>query len=119
MNSSILNFLFPTSQSFHFILYVSIWTVGILIGFMCLLIILLSKSKLIPLEFYILITISISLMAFKIIADSQFILLLISEKHIEYCIFTILNLSSLTLGFYILLTIFYYSIVFYVKIVKK
>ena len=110
MNSSILDILFPTSQHFHFILYVSIWTVGILIGFLCLLIILLSKPKLIPLEFYILITISISLMVFKIIVDSQFILLLISEKYIEYCIFTILNLISLTLGFCILLTIFYYSL---------
>lgn len=110
MNSSIEKSLFPTSAHLHFILYVSIWTIGILIGFLCLLVIILSKPKLIPLEFHILMTLSISLNVFKIIVNSQFILLSISDKYNQYCVFAILNLSCLGMGFFILLNMFYYSL---------
>lgn len=94
----------------HTISLMSIQTIGILIGIFCIIIIILSKPKLILTEFYILMTISISLIIFKIIIDSQFILMLISQEYIGYCIFAILNLSSLTLGFCILLSFFYYSL---------
>ena len=97
-------------QDLHTILLMSIQTIGIIIGIFCIIIVILSKPKLILTEFYILMTISISLIIFKIIIDSQFVLMLISHEFIGYCFFAILNLSNITFGFYILLTFFYYSL---------
>ena len=55
-------------------------------------------------------TLSISLVGFKAIIDSQMILNVISQKYHEYCIYTILNLSILASGSYTMLTLFYYSL---------
>ena len=88
----------------------SIWTVGILLDVFNIFIITLSKPKLIPLEFYILMTLSISLVEFKIIIDTNIILNFISEKYHKYCIFTILNLGILSSGCFNMLTLFYYSL---------
>ena len=94
----------------HTAILLSIWTVGMFIGAFSILIILLSKPKLILLEFYILMTLSISIIGFKVIIESMFILMVITEKYIEHCIYSILNLASLAFGFYTLLTMFYYSL---------
>jgi hypothetical protein len=94
----------------HTAILLSIWTIGIFIAAFSILIILLSKSKLILLEFYILMTLSISIIGLKIAIESMFIFMLLTENYFEYCIYSILNLISLALGFYTLLTMFYYSL---------
>ena len=91
-------------------LLMSIWTGGILLDVINIIIITLSKPKLIPLEFYILMTLSISLVEFKIIIDINITLNVISTTFHEYCIYTILNLGILASGTFNMLTLFYYSL---------
>ena len=102
-----------TSNAYHDLhstLLMSMWTVGLLLDVFNIVIITLSKPKLIPLEFYILMTLSISLVEFKIIIDTNIILNFISEKYHQYCTFTILNLGILSSGCFNMLTLFYYSL---------
>lgn len=107
MNSSIE---FQFKQDLHFILFMSIWAVGILIGLFCLLVIILSKPKLIPLEFHILMIFSFTTIEFKIVTEVMIISLYISPEMVSYCLISILNLTCLAAGFHSLLTLFYYSL---------
>ena len=106
MNSSnaIINF------RMHATLLTSIWTVGILLDVFSVLIITLSKKKLIPIEFKILMAQSISLIIFKIIIDSEIILNLVSMRYRKYCLYTILKLAIIASGSYTMLILFYYSL---------
>lgn len=87
-----------------------IWTIGILFSILCTYIIVISKPKLIQVEFYILISFSVSTILFKIFSNLLFYLTYSSITLMDGCLFMVINSLCLTFIEEVRMIILYYSL---------
>lgn len=109
MNNSSNNTFFQNSNT-SLLVFISIWSVGILVSVICIMIIVLSRRNLIQLEFMILMVINVSMICLKLALVSQFLIAYIWQDLMFSCLYSMLNTSGLAFGLHTILTFFYYSL---------
>lgn len=112
-NSQNISEIHLTIQLETLILLTSIWTVGILIALMSIAIVLISKQKLIRLEFYILMVLCTSSLSFRILVVTDFIFGIVMHELFLLtlnCTYSIINVLALIMILQFSMTMIYYSL---------